>query len=90
MTGEHEQTEGEHEQPFEKQLARLEEIVRSLEQGDISLEKSLSLFEEGVQLARRCSKRLDHVEGKLEQLLEVKNGHAITVPLSEDDAKRED
>ena len=43
---------------FEEQLTRLEEIVKLLDEGDLPLEKSLKLFEEGVSLARKCSVNL--------------------------------
>ena len=46
------------EKKFEAALARLEEIVRSLESGELALEQSLKLFEEGVKLARVCNARL--------------------------------
>jgi exodeoxyribonuclease VII small subunit len=54
---------------FETALQRLEEIVRRLEDGEISLDESLSLFEEGIRLTRYCSDKLDAAEGKLEILL---------------------
>lgn len=53
---------------FEEDLARLEEIVAALESGDLSLEDSLKLFEEGVRLSGQCHKRLDEAEGKLQVL----------------------
>jgi len=56
------------ELPFEKALARLEEIVETLESGEPSLEESLALFEEGVALSRQCNKRLDAAERRLEIL----------------------
>lgn len=55
--------------PFEKNLERLESIVRRLEKGDVPLEEALALFEEGIRIARICTKRLDEVEGKIEILL---------------------
>lgn len=55
---------------FEKALERLEEIVRLLEKGEITLEESLKLFEEGVKLARHCSTKLDEAEGKIKILAE--------------------
>ena len=58
------------EQPtFEKGLEELEEIVRKLEGGDLSLEQSLKLFEQGVQLSQRCRKQLQEAETKIEILL---------------------
>ncbi|HBI55958.1 MAG TPA: exodeoxyribonuclease VII small subunit [Firmicutes bacterium] len=58
----------EMEPKFEAALARLEEIVDSLEAGDADLEKALKLFEEGISLVRVCDKQLKEAEQKLEQL----------------------
>ena len=54
---------------FEERLQRLDKIVHELEKGDIPLEQSLTLFEEGVQLSSDCRKELDEAEGKVEILL---------------------
>ena len=54
---------------FEESLQRLEKIVADLEKGEVSLEKSLTLFEEGMQLSGRCRKELEQAEGKVEILL---------------------
>jgi exodeoxyribonuclease VII small subunit len=54
---------------FEESLQRLEKVVAELEKGDIPLEKSLSLFEEGMQLSTTCRKELEEAEGKVEILL---------------------
>lgn len=54
---------------FEDCLQRLEKIVHDLEKGDVPLEKSLSLFEEGMQLSVTCRKELEQAEGKVEILL---------------------
>ncbi|MDI9484535.1 MAG: exodeoxyribonuclease VII small subunit [Bacillota bacterium] len=54
---------------FEEALARLEEIVRSLEQGEVGLDEALVLFEEGVKLARFCNNKLDQAEAKIEIML---------------------
>lgn len=58
---------------FEECLERLEQIVQELEKGEIPLEKSLTLFEEGMQLSSTCRKELEQAEGKVEILLK-KNG----------------
>lgn len=55
---------------FEQALARLEEIVRQLEQGEARLDDALLLFEEGVKLARYCNQKLDEAEAKIEIMLE--------------------
>nr|ADD95918.1 hypothetical protein BACCAP_02027 [uncultured organism MedDCM-OCT-S01-C81] len=59
----------EKEMSFEAISARLEEIADLLEQGDAPLEDALSLFEEGVALARNGSERLESAERRIEQLL---------------------
>lgn len=53
---------------FEQALARLDEIVRSLENGQTKLEDSLALYEEGIALVRLCNERLDTAEQKIRQL----------------------
>jgi len=59
----------EREQSFESSLTSLEQIVAHLESGDLSLERALELFEEGVGLARRCQSQLEDAERKVEMLL---------------------
>ena len=56
------------EMSFEKALARLEEIVRSMENGSAMLDESLALFEEGVGLVKFCTKALDDAEQKVKIL----------------------
>jgi len=64
---------------FEECLQRLEKIVDELEKGEIQLEKSLTLFEEGIQLSSACRKELEEAEGKVEVLLK-KNGKLQAEP----------
>lgn len=59
---------------FEDALNKLEKIVSKLEDGDIPLEESLKLFEEGIRLSRFCNQKLDEAEKKVEILLKGKNG----------------
>jgi exodeoxyribonuclease VII small subunit len=59
---------------FEKALAELEGIVKQLETGNLALEKSLALFERGVQLARACKEKLAEAELKVSQLVKDKQG----------------
>ena len=73
------------EKKFEAALARLEEIVSSLESGELGLEQSLKLFEEGVKLARVCNARLEEAERKVEVLLKDKNGKVIAKPFEEEE-----
>jgi len=62
------------EMKFESGLKRLEEIVDKLESGDIGLDDSLKLYEEGVKLLNFCSAKLDEVEKKIEVLVKDKGG----------------
>lgn len=64
---------------FEECLQRLEKIVHELEKGEVPLEKSLTLFEEGMQLSSSCRKELDEAEGKVEILLK-QNGRFQAEP----------
>jgi exodeoxyribonuclease VII small subunit len=59
---------------FEEDMKRLEEVVRSLEAGDMPLEKALGLYEEGLTLSKRCGQRLDCAEARLHALLEKDGG----------------
>jgi exodeoxyribonuclease VII small subunit len=59
---------------FESSLKELERIVEELEAGDLPLERSLELFEQGVKLSRECQKRLDEAERKVEILLKGVDG----------------
>src|SRR5512136_1878646 len=59
---------------FEDALNKLEKIVSKLEEGDIPLEESLKLFEEGIRLSRFCNQKLDEAEKQVEILLKDKNG----------------
>jgi exodeoxyribonuclease VII small subunit len=66
------------EDRFEDQLAKLEEIVDRLEDDSVGLEEALGLFENGMELARRCRARLEEVEQRVSQLLEDENGEEKT------------
>ena len=72
------------EKKFETALTRLEEIVQELERGDLALEQSLKLFEEGIKLSRICNKRLDEAERKVEILLKEKDGTVRPEPFEEE------
>lgn len=60
---------------FESSLGELEKIVRKLEDGDLSLEESLKLFEDGVKLSRECQERLNQAERRIEVLLKDSDGN---------------
>lgn len=69
---------------FEKKLSRLEEIVQKMESGDLSLEESLKLFEEGIKHSRECHEQLTKAEEKVKLLLKVDaNGKAVTEDFKE-------
>ncbi len=72
---------------FEEALARLEQIVDALEAGNLPLEESLKAFEEGVVMARRCSRYLEEAEKRIEVLTKDESGLLKTEPLEweEDD-----
>ena len=73
---------------FEDAARRLQAIVEELERGDLPLERSLALFEEGVRLARAAQQRLDDAERRVEELMGVDaNGRAVTRDLGADLAK---
>lgn len=59
---------------FEHSLSRLEKIVTQLEQGDVSLEESLALYEEGIILAKECTETLSKAELRIRQLTKDING----------------
>lgn len=61
-------------QNFEESLKQLEGIVARMEGGDVSLEESVKLFEEGSRLAEQCKQQLAEAEGKVEILIKQRNG----------------
>ena len=74
---------------FEDCLARLEQIGGALETGNLPLEESLKVFEEGIALARHCSRYLDDAERRIEMLVKDESGGATTKPFlfeAEDEA----
>lgn len=73
---------------FEESLQRLEAIVKEMERGDLPLEQSLKLFEEGIALSGSCKKELDEAEGKIEVLLK-KQGRLQAEPFAEGNSNRE-
>jgi len=68
---------------FEAQLTKLERIVRDMERGDLPLEKSLDLSEQGVRLSRECQERLNEAERRIELLLRDDGGRTFTTPFEE-------
>ena len=75
---------------FEKAMQRLEQIVEDLEKGELDIDKSLEIFEEGIKMSRVCSKKLNEAEAKIEKLTQNQKGELVTelFPVEdEDDAK---
>ena len=62
---------------FEASLEALEQIVHELESGDLPLEKSLELFEDGIRLSRQCQERLSQAERRIEVLLRDNQGRTV-------------
>ncbi len=74
---------------FESSLTALEKIVRRLEQGDLSLEESLKLFEDGVKLSRECQERLNQAERRIEVLLRDGEGNPALQEIKKEDLSEE-
>jgi exodeoxyribonuclease VII small subunit len=68
------------EKKFEEAMKRLENIVESLERGDLSLEESLKVFEEGMKLVHFCSRKLEEVEQKVTLLTKESGGKHTQQP----------
>jgi len=68
---------------FEASLEALERIVHQLEDGDLPLEKSLELFEQGIRLSRECQERLSQAERRIEILLRDNQGKPVASPFKE-------
>ncbi len=66
---------------FEESLKKLEGIVEQLEKGDLALEESLKLFEQGVGLSAACKKELDDAEGRVQTLVKQRDGTLKEEPL---------
>lgn len=62
---------------FEENMQRLEQIVRALERGDVALEESLNLFQEGTDLVRSCGKLLDEAELQVKKIASAADGSPI-------------
>ena len=62
---------------FEENMQRLEQIVRAMERGDVALEESLKLFQEGTQLVQRCGKLLDEAELQVKKISVAPDGSPV-------------
>ncbi|WP_213806367.1 exodeoxyribonuclease VII small subunit [Granulicella sp. dw_53] len=75
---------------FEEQLAALESVVERLERGELALDESVQLFEEGVQLSNACKKVLDAAEGRIQVLMDDGVGEQDLVLEAEEEVEREE
>lgn len=64
-------------QTFEQSMARLEQIVRAMERGDVALEESLQLFQEGTELVRNCQKLLDEAQMQVKKIMTAPDGSPV-------------
>ena len=64
-------------QTFEASMARLEQIVRAMERGDVALEESLKLFQEGTELVRSCQKLLDEAQLQVKMIMTAADGSPV-------------
>ncbi|GGA59065.1 exodeoxyribonuclease 7 small subunit [Edaphobacter acidisoli] len=71
---------------FEDKLTALEQVVERLERGDLSLDESVKLFEEGVKLSDDCKKELEAAEGKIQILINRGNGAVKTADFDIDES----
>lgn len=62
---------------FEASMERLEQIVRAMERGDVALEESLKLFQEGTELVRSCAKLLDDAQMQIQTVLTAPDGSPV-------------
>jgi len=71
---------------FEEAFKELEDVVHRLEEGGLTLDESIALFERGMRLAEHCGQKLDEAELKVSQLVPSDEGDYETIPLDEKDA----
>ena len=64
-------------QTFEASMTRLEQIVRAMERGDVPLEESLKLFQEGTELVQRCQKLLDDAQLQVKKIMVAQDGSPV-------------
>jgi exodeoxyribonuclease VII small subunit len=74
-------------EPFEKNLERLDAIVRQLEDADLPLEKALQLYEEGMKLSEVCHKQLEEAEGRVEILTKKAGGKIVAEPFEPEESE---
>lgn len=73
------------QESFEKNLERLDAIVRQLEDADLPLDKALQLYEEGMKLSEVCQKQLQEAEGRIQILMKKAGGKIIPEPFESEE-----
>ena len=71
-------------QTFEQNMLRLEQIVRAMERGDVALEESLKLFQEGTELVRSCGKLLEDAKLQVSKITAGADGNPVEEPFHEE------
>jgi len=74
---------------FEEHLTQLETVVERLERGDLTLDESVRLFEEGMKLSRACKDELEQAEGRIQVLVEAKGGRMQVAEFEADDEQED-
>jgi exodeoxyribonuclease VII small subunit len=74
---------------FEKNIERLDTIVRQLEDADLPLEKALQIYEEGMKLSEICQKQLQEAEGRIQVLMKRAGGKIVAQPFERDESETE-
>lgn len=69
---------------FEEKMQRLEQIVRAMERGDVALEESLKLFQEGTELVRSCGKLLDEAQLQVQKVMTAADGSPVMEVFGDD------
>ena len=67
---------------FEANMQRLEQIVRAMERGDVALDESLKLFQEGTELVKNCSKMLDDAQLQVQKVMTAPDGTPVLEDMS--------
>jgi exodeoxyribonuclease VII small subunit len=76
-------------EPFEKNLSRLDAIVKELEDMELPLDKALVLYEEGMKLSDCCQRQLEEAEGRVEILVKKSGGRVVVEPFEAEEAEAE-
>lgn len=74
----------EHNRSFEENMQRLEQIIRSMERGDVALEESLKLFQEGTELVGTCEKMLENAELQVKKVMTAPDGSPVLEDFADD------